>query len=146
MDAIVRGESAAMEMLYRRYSRLFFCMAYRGTSNTQAAEDLLQVAFLTIWQHRAVYTKDLGGARSWLLSIMRHRILDDIRRWRSRSTWKKIPCDHGILLNACDRLAQLLSREAIPSPSYQCISHVTARPARADPQNGQIEESQGIQA
>ncbi len=30
MDAIVRGESAAMEMLYRRYSRLFFCMAYRA--------------------------------------------------------------------------------------------------------------------
>lgn len=114
MDAIVRGESAAMEMLYRRYRRLFFCMAYRSTSNKQTAEDLIQVAFLTIWQHRTVYTKELGSARSWLLSIMRHRILDEGRRWRSRSAWKKVPweeMEESALLLAPDPWEQAWHRE-----------------------------------
>ncbi len=91
IDAIGRGDVSAMELLYDRYSRPFFSLAYRVTASKQAAEDLVQAAFLAIWQNRTSYSREVGSVRSWLYSIMHYRVIDYLRRQRSRSKWREIP-------------------------------------------------------
>lgn len=90
MDAVTRGNIAAMETLYERYSRPFFSLAYKTTANKQVAEDLVQEAFLVIWRNRTAYSKEAGNARSWLFSIMHYRVIDYLRRQRKRSCWKEL--------------------------------------------------------
>ena len=91
IDAICRGDVSAMELLYDRYIRPFFSLAYRVTASKQAAEDLVQAAFLAIWQNRSSYSREVGSVRSWLYSIMHYRVIDYLRRQRSRSKWREIP-------------------------------------------------------
>ena len=93
MDAVMRGNTAAMETLYERYKRSFFSLAYKTTARKQTAEDLVQAAFLAIWRNRAAYSKEAGSVRGWLFSIMHYRIIDYLRRQRVLSTWKEIPWD-----------------------------------------------------
>jgi len=93
IDAIGRGDVSAMELLYDRYSRPFFSLAYRVTASKQAAEDLVQAAFLAIWQNRSSYSREVGSVRSWLYSIMHYRVIDYLRRQRSRSKWREIPLE-----------------------------------------------------
>jgi len=93
IDAIGRGDVSAMELLYDRYSRPFFSLAYRVTASKQAAEDLVQAAFLAIWQNRTSYSREVGSVRSWLYSIMHYRVIDYLRRQRSRSKWREIPLE-----------------------------------------------------
>ena len=94
IDAIASGDVAAMEPLYERYSRPFFSLAYRMTASRQISEDLVQAAFLAIWQHRTSYSREAGSVHSWLFSIMHYRVIDYLRYWRCRSMWKEIPWEN----------------------------------------------------
>lgn len=91
IDAIGNGDVMAMEILYERYSRPFFSLAYRMTASKQVAEDLVQAAFLAIWQNRTSYSQEVGSVHSWLFSIMHYRVIDYLRRCRFRSAWREIP-------------------------------------------------------
>jgi RNA polymerase sigma-70 factor (ECF subfamily) len=91
MDALVRGDTAAMETLYERYSKPFFSLAHRMTACKQSSEDLVQAAFLAIWRNRAAYSQQAGSVRRWLFSIMHYRIIDYLRHQRTRSSWKEVP-------------------------------------------------------
>lgn len=91
IDAIVWGDATAMEPLYERYSRPFFSLAYRMVASKEVSEDLVQTAFLSIWQHRTSYSREAGSVRSWLLSIMHYRVIDYLRRRRFRPACKEIP-------------------------------------------------------
>lgn len=91
IDAIARGDITAMETLCGRYKRPFFSLAYRMTANKQTSEDLVQTTFLAIWRNCTSYSKEAGSAHRWLFSIMHYRIIDYLRRQRSRSPWKEMP-------------------------------------------------------
>ncbi len=91
IDAIISGDIIAMETLYKRYSRIFFSLAYRMTASKQVSEDLVQAAFLVIWRNRTAYSSETGSVRQWLFSIMHYRIIDYLRHQRFRTKWKEIP-------------------------------------------------------
>jgi RNA polymerase sigma-70 factor, ECF subfamily len=50
----------------------------------QAAEDLVQDAFLRVWRSAASYRADRGSVRTWLLSIIHNRGIDQLRSLASR--------------------------------------------------------------
>jgi RNA polymerase sigma-70 factor (ECF subfamily) len=78
-----------MELLYERYSRILYSLAYRMVADHQVAEDLLQDAFLSIWRRATSYSPQAGAVRSWIVSIMHHRTIDYLRSLRRRSTLKE---------------------------------------------------------
>ena len=84
IQAVADGNDQAMALLYERYNTLLYSLALRMTASQQVAEDLLQETFLAIWRHAASYAPQSGSVRGWLLSIMRHRIIDYLRSKRSR--------------------------------------------------------------
>lgn len=91
IEAMSRGDVDAMEPIYERYSRPFFSLAYRMIGSRQISEDLVQAAFLVIWQHRTTYSREAGSVHSWLFSIMHYRVIDYLRHRRCYSLWKEIP-------------------------------------------------------
>jgi RNA polymerase sigma-70 factor (ECF subfamily) len=51
-----------------------------GWSAAQAAEDVVQEAFLSIWRSGARYERARGSVRTWVLGIVHHRAIDALRR------------------------------------------------------------------
>jgi RNA polymerase sigma-70 factor (ECF subfamily) len=89
LSAVARGAVWAMEILYERYSRILYSLAYRMVADHQVAEDLLQDAFLAVWRRATSYSPQSGAVRSWIVSIMHHRTIDYLRTVRRRSTLKE---------------------------------------------------------
>lgn len=85
LDAIVDGAVWAMEQLYQRHHVVLYSLIYRMVANQQVAEDLLQEAFLAIWQHARSYSPQAGAVRNWLISIVHHRTIDYLRAVRRRA-------------------------------------------------------------
>lgn len=84
ISRIAGGEAHACELLYDRYSGLAYGLAYRMLGTPQAAEDVVQEAFLSLWRHPHSYQPDRGSVRSWLLTIVRNRCIDLIRHGKLR--------------------------------------------------------------
>ena len=74
----------AFATLYDRHSRAAYSLAYRMMGERQAAEDLLQDAFLKVWRGAASYRTERASARTWMLSIVHNRGIDQLRALASR--------------------------------------------------------------
>ncbi|GAC1303431.1 MAG: hypothetical protein NVSMB27_42990 [Ktedonobacteraceae bacterium] len=91
LNALASGAAWAMEPLYNRYSGLLYSLASRIVGEQQVAEEVVQDAFLAVWQHATSYSPQAGPVRGWLLSVLRHRAIDYLRRVHRRSSWKELP-------------------------------------------------------
>ena len=80
VEACARGESTALRALYEREAAWLLGVALRIVRNRDSARDVLQDAFVQIWQRAATYQRTLGSARGWIYTVVRHRALDEVRR------------------------------------------------------------------
>ena len=80
MRRIQSGDTRAFEDLYDRHSARAFGLALFICRDHQRAEDAVQDGFLAIWRRRATYNPARGGARPWLLTVLRHCSIDVLRR------------------------------------------------------------------
>ncbi len=84
ISAICLGAEWAIELLYQRYYRLAYALAYRILCDSTAAEDIVQEAFLSIWRKAASYLKQHGSVYSWIQAIVHHRAIDKVRSSANR--------------------------------------------------------------
>lgn len=80
MEAVDRKVAAAFEVLYDRHGGAAYSLAYRIVGERNAAEDVAQEAFLSIWRSNARFDRARGSVRSWVLSVVRNRAIDALRR------------------------------------------------------------------
>src|SRR5215203_4908097 len=78
------GDADAFATLYDRHSRSAFSLAYRMMGDRQAAEDLAQDAFIKVWRNAASYRAERGSVRTWILSMVHNRGIDQLRSSASR--------------------------------------------------------------
>jgi len=76
---VERGEADAFEVIYERHCKVAFSLAFRLLGDRQAAEDLVQDAFLAVWRGASGYASTRGSVRTWLLSILHNRGVDRLR-------------------------------------------------------------------
>src|SRR5215211_3165835 len=81
---VERGDAEAFAVLYDRHSRAAYSLAYRMMGERQAAEDLAQDGFLKVWRSATSYRADRGSVRTWILSIVHNRGIDQLRSLASR--------------------------------------------------------------
>ena len=74
----------AFDALYDRHARAAYSLAYRMMGERQAAEDIVQDAFIKVWRAAESYRAERGSVRSWLLSIVHNRGIDQLRSAASR--------------------------------------------------------------
>ena len=79
-----QGDAEAFTTLYDRHSHAAFSLAYRMMGERQASEDLAQDAFLKVWRSATSYRPERGSVRTWILSIVHNRGIDQIRSQASR--------------------------------------------------------------
>ncbi len=75
-----RGDARAFELIYERHCGAAFSLAYRMVGTRNAAEDVVQEAFLAIWRSGSRYDRSRGSVRTWSLGIVHHRAIDALRR------------------------------------------------------------------
>jgi RNA polymerase sigma-70 factor (ECF subfamily) len=76
--ACARGERFALRALYEREARWLLGVALRIVRDRELAEDVLQDAFLQVWQHAHTFDPALGSARGWVYTVVRHRALREV--------------------------------------------------------------------
>jgi RNA polymerase sigma-70 factor (ECF subfamily) len=84
MSLIDSGDAGAFAGLYDRHSRAAYSLAYRMMGERQAVEDLVQEAFLKVWRAAGSYRAQRGSVRTWVLSIVHNRGIDQLRSSASR--------------------------------------------------------------
>ena len=84
ISVVEAGDAEAFATLYDRHSRAAFSLAYRMMGERQAAEDLAQDAFIKVWRGAASYRAERGSVRTWILSIVHNRGIDQLRSQASR--------------------------------------------------------------
>jgi RNA polymerase sigma-70 factor (ECF subfamily) len=78
MDLVKRGDPRAFDVLARRHLPAVASQA-RFACGTDLADDATQAALVSLWQHRGKYEPGRGTPRSWLLTMVRHRGIDQLR-------------------------------------------------------------------
>ena len=77
----------AFSVLVHRHSRYFYNCSYRVVMNVQAAEDVVQDAFLKLWSNPNLW-KDNKGAKftSWFYKIVTNLSLDYLRKHKKTTS------------------------------------------------------------
>ena len=77
---IVRRDEAALSALYDHYSRLVFSLAVRIVGERALAEEITADVFVRVWRSAASFAEERGRFVAWLMSVTRHRAIDELRR------------------------------------------------------------------
>ncbi len=77
--AIVDKEAVAIAELYDRYSGMLQALSQRILGNSSDAEDVLQEAFLQVWNQAGRYDSKRSSVSTWLVLITRSRSIDRLR-------------------------------------------------------------------
>ncbi|MEO0539028.1 MAG: sigma-70 family RNA polymerase sigma factor [Cyanobacteria bacterium P01_A01_bin.123] len=76
--ALQKGNQAALAVLYDRYSRLVYSIAFRVLNSGPEAEDLIQEIFVSLWQKQN-YDPTRSSLARFLSTVTRNRAIDRVR-------------------------------------------------------------------
>lgn len=72
-------DRAAFARLYRLTSAHLLGVAWRITLRREQAEEVLQDAFVNVWQHAGSYQRNIAAPMTWLINIVRNKAIDKLR-------------------------------------------------------------------
>jgi len=81
IEGCVAGKRSAQSALYRKFSSVMLAVCLRYAQNRDEAEDILQEAFLKIFQNISSYRKE-GSFEGWMKRIMINHALNYYRKNR----------------------------------------------------------------
>ena len=96
MPLIGAKDPEAFEVFYDRHGGVAYSLAYRIVGERAAAEDVTQEAFISLWRSGARFDSTRGSVRSWMLSIVRNRAIDQLRSKAGKAP--KLAFDDDLIL------------------------------------------------
>jgi len=82
---VALGDRAAFRGLYEATSAHLLGLAFEILHHRERAQEVLQEAYLSVWQHAARYDAATARPMTWLINIVRNRAIDALRAQRSRA-------------------------------------------------------------
>jgi RNA polymerase sigma-70 factor, ECF subfamily len=83
---IASGEESAFVIAYDRHAGFLFASVTRFLGDREAAAEVVQDAFVTLWRRARQFDARSGSLLTWLLAIARHRAIDRLRAEGRRPT------------------------------------------------------------
>jgi len=130
-----RGDEAALAELYDATSRRAFGLAYRVLGDGAAAEDVLQAAYLGLWEQADQLDEERGSVESLLMTIVHRRAIDAVRarsRRRARNSSLEANPQPDPVDEQPDAATRLVQREdanevrqamaALPEPQRRAVT------------------------
>jgi RNA polymerase sigma factor (sigma-70 family) len=77
---VAREDREAFARLYDRYCDAAYAVAVRVVRDRELAADVVQNAFLAIWQQARQYDPQRGQPSHWILTVTHHKAVDVVRR------------------------------------------------------------------
>jgi RNA polymerase sigma-70 factor (ECF subfamily) len=130
---IARHDEAALGTLYDRYSRLAFSLAMRIVGERSLAEEITADAFVSVWRSAGSFAAERGRFVTWLLSVVRHRAIDELRRLNVRPEGNAVELNEALqstgLPDGLDELMDVRQRQTVvrsalaslPMPQRQAL-------------------------
>ena len=78
------GDDASLRELHNRYSGVLLATAFRVLNNFKDAEEVVQEAFVQIWEKASVYDVRRGKPLTWAMTLTRNKAIDRLRRVQRR--------------------------------------------------------------
>lgn len=91
LAATATGNQGAFKNLYDATSPQLYALLLRILRSPDNAQDVLQDAYVKIWQKADSYAPERGAPLTWLLSIARYTALDRLRKKRPEVTLPNDP-------------------------------------------------------
>lgn len=79
VEKLQKSDQQAFAVLYDNYSRALLGVIKKVISDDDIAEDVLQDAFVKIWNNRGSYDAAKGRLYTWMLNITRNASIDYLR-------------------------------------------------------------------
>jgi RNA polymerase sigma-70 factor, ECF subfamily len=122
-----RRDRAAFATLYTRTSAQLFGIALRITRSREAAEDVLQDSFVAVWERAGDYDPVRGSAMGWLVTIVRHCAIDQLRRSNARPQSRSAPEEALLALVSPDSADSRAELRAL----QRCLGELDEAPRHA---------------
>ena len=121
-----RGDRAAFRRVYEATSATLFGVALRILHDRQLAEDVLQDAYVTIWNKAATFDPGRASAITWLATVTRNRAIDRLRSAAVRPAGR--PLDEAAeVRDAAPDAATLLETRQETGRLLACLDELEAR-------------------
>jgi RNA polymerase sigma factor (sigma-70 family) len=75
-----QGDERAFAQLYERTSARLFGVCNRMLADRREAEEVLQEAYVTVWQRGTSFDPARAGALTWLVTLARNKAIDRLRQ------------------------------------------------------------------
>lgn len=132
------GDRRAFETLYRSVGPRLHGVALRFMGRPDLAEEVLQEAFVRIWNNASRYESHLSAPMTWMINITRNQAIDQLRKHRDRpltdleqdALQDESPSAHDQLssareahaLNRCLETLEGMQRQSITVAYFQGLS------------------------
>jgi RNA polymerase sigma-70 factor, ECF subfamily len=93
-------DDAAFRQLYDLTSSHLYGIALRFVRRHETADEILQEAFINVWQQAGTYAATLSAPMTWLISIVRNKALDSLRRAKVEGQGAAVADDDGAQVDA----------------------------------------------
>ncbi len=84
VERLSGGDETALADLYDRYAGLVYGLAVRTLVDRQAAEDVTQEVFVSLWEHPERIESGRGTLRGFLATFTHRRAVDAVRQAEAR--------------------------------------------------------------
>ncbi len=88
MARVCARDAAAFEALFERYGDIVYAVSVRILRDEAAAEDVVQDVFVRLWRRPERFDAQRGKFASWLVSVARHRAIDEQRSLQRRQRYE----------------------------------------------------------
>ena len=121
------GDKSAFAALYHTTSAKLFGVALRICGRREIAEEVLQEAFVAIWGRAKDYDPVRGSVMTWLVTIVRHCAIDQLRHQQSRPEGHSAPEELLSSFIATGRTDMGAEMRAL----QRCLDELDPQPRRA---------------
>jgi RNA polymerase sigma-70 factor (ECF subfamily) len=94
LQRVSTQDHAAFKQLYDRTSAHLYGVAIRCIRRRELADEVLQDAYISVWQQAGGYASTLSTPMTWLISIVRNKALDRLRRQKAAANALGTPDEH----------------------------------------------------